>query len=209
MTSPFKQKCLACTLSTINCICPETPAIQANGHFVLLFHAKEPGRQTNTGRLILSAFRESSAFIWDRILPPKDLLLLINQEDVQPWLVFPHSEETAQPSEFSYSEAGRKPLFIIIDATWQQAAKIVRKSPWLTCLPRLDLKFAEQSRYELRKNQKASRVCTAETATQILRLVNQDQEADRFDLYFQRFMRNFIADKQQKKAPALSTDTIS
>nr|MDT0253699.1 DTW domain-containing protein [Endozoicomonas sp.] len=63
---------------------------------------------------------------------------------------------------------GRKVAFIIIDATWQQARKMYRQSPYLQSLNLLSLNPDEPSIYSLRRNRHSQHLCTAEVAAQAL-----------------------------------------
>ena len=119
----------------------------------------------------------------------------ITEGKVRPWLVYPGTfrhDLNAEPI------TDKPELFIIIDATWQQASKMVRKSDWLVRLPRIELNIKKSSTYLLRKNQIESRVCTAETAIYLLDVLGKKQESSDFSLYYQRFMNHFIADKRHQ-----------
>ena|GEM_PF-2855458 len=45
---------------------------------------------------------------------------------------------------------GKRPLFVLLDATWSAARKMFRKSPYLDHLPVLSLQPEQLSRYRMR-----------------------------------------------------------
>src|SRR5690606_9483264 len=104
--------------------------------FCLLMHDIEPLKPSNTGWLIADVVADTHAFGWTRTAVEQGLLDLLDDPQWQPFLVFP-GEYVA--SERVVSEvphvAGRRPLFILLDATWTEARKMQRKSPYLDRLP--------------------------------------------------------------------------
>lgn len=66
------------------------------------------------------------------------------------------------------ARAGKRPLFVLLDATWTEARKMFRKSPYLDALPVLSLTPAQLSRYRLRRSTRGEHLCTAEVAAMCL-----------------------------------------
>ncbi|MCE9775394.1 DTW domain-containing protein [Shewanella algae] len=58
----------------------------------------------------------------------------------------------------------RKPLnsLVILDATWQEAGKMYRQSPYLQSLARVELQTEQDSAFRLRRNQRQGGLCTLE-----------------------------------------------
>jgi len=83
--------------------------------------------------------------------------------------------------------------FIIIDSTWHEARKIHQRSPYLQQVRRISLKTIHRSRYNLRKNQKKSGLCTAECVIEILRRTGNDTAADQLE---EQFMANMRPDRK-------------
>ncbi|GAB3529437.1 tRNA-uridine aminocarboxypropyltransferase [Photobacterium alginatilyticum] len=176
-----------------NCICHAEPRLNSKARFILLTHPKELGKDTNTGELMLRTLPDSQRYTWDRVNPPAALLDELRAPGNQPWLLFPSDEE--HPAAKYQREAGKQPLFILLDATWQEARKMVRKSPWLAQLPRLSLSPSSASAYQLRRNQQTGNLCTCEAGIALLELLGEVDQATQLNEYFQAFIDTFHADK--------------
>lgn len=90
-------------------------------------------------------------------------------------------------------KTGKKPVFILIDSTWQQARKIVRQSDYLKDLPRVSLSLTQQSQYRLRKNQLDVGLSTCEAAVGLLNEFGELQNAIELERYFLDFMSHYDA----------------
>lgn len=176
-----------------NCICDAEPQLSCDAHFILLTHPKELGKDTNTGELMLRTLPNCQRYTWDRVNPPATLLEQLSSPRYQPWLLFPSDEQ--HPATQYQPADGKQPLFILLDATWQEARKMVRKSTWLAQLPRLSLTPVSTSAYQLRRNQQAGNLCTCEAGIALLELLGESAQATQLNLYFQEFISTFHADK--------------
>ena len=137
----------------------------------LLTHFKELPKPSNTGRLVLEVLGSAAEQIrWDRLTPPPQLLEEIERGGVA--LVYPGAVGEAT------SDLSGIRQFIIIDGTWHEARKIHQRSPYLQQVRRVSLLPAAKSRYNLRKNQKTSGLCTAECVIELLRSTGHQAEAD-------------------------------
>lgn len=96
-------------------------------------------------------------------------------------LVYPalEGETVSAPDKFS--------KYIILDGTWQEARKIVNRSPYLQDLPKVMLNSSAPSRYTLRRNQKEQGLCTAECVIELLKINQEYELADELDLAFTQF----------------------
>lgn len=151
---------------------------------VLLTHATEFERPTNTGRLVLHTAQacrhkdtqtdaigwQVRAPLWHRRCP--DAVLISSIEAAadnrrQPFvLLFPASDAHVVDVDTPYCPSSEVPEFpagfILLDATWQQAQKMYNQSPYLHALPKWQIQSAYASVYALRRNQKQQGWCTAE-----------------------------------------------
>lgn len=148
----------------------------------LLTHAKEIGKRSNTGRLVLEVLGDAAEQIrWDRLTPPDGLVREIEAGGVA--LVYPGLPDEPRPDLRGITRC------ILIDSTWHEARKIHQRSPYLQRARRISLKPAVPSRYNLRKNQKEAGLCTAECVIQLLQDVGQQAQADRLEQLFLENMR--------------------
>ncbi|UJF19305.1 DTW domain-containing protein [Vibrio sp. SS-MA-C1-2] len=197
------MSCLRCGL-TEYCICDVEPQISSNITFALLTHEREPKKLTNTGRLIQRTISESHTFIWQRKTPAPQLLALINNPNYQPFLLFPDPDAkllSASTLSLTSTEAtldqNKKPLFIILDGTWQEARKMVRKSQWLSHVTKITIEPSIKSIYSLRRNQQDGNLCTCEVAVELLKITQQPKAAEQLMDYFSQFIISYKQDKGQ------------
>lgn len=184
-----------------NCLCGEAPTLDSRVRIELLMHETEAARTTNTGQLLEKALPHCRRHIWQRKTPPTALLTLLADPAVQPYLVFPEAHAIALDTVFSGSNAAlqTKPVhFIIVDATWQQARKMLRQSPWLQTVPMIKLPEGLSTRYTLRRNQPNGSLCTCEVGTVLLAAMGETDNAAAVDKYFEKFMQIFEADRHHQ-----------
>ncbi|GAB2479793.1 tRNA-uridine aminocarboxypropyltransferase [Comamonas humi] len=174
---PKGERCEGCRLRPTHCICQWRPGLQTAAGMCLLMHDAEPLKPSNTGWLIADVVADTWAFGWSRTETDAALLALLADPQWQPYLVFPG--EFVQPPERVVHElvprAGgepgdKRPLFILLDATWPEARKMFRKSPYLDRFPVLSLHPDQVSRYRLRRSSRGDHFCTAEVAALCLEL---------------------------------------
>jgi len=187
--------CAGCGLHH-QCVCHLLPKIDSPAHIALLIHENELNRETNTGQWLLKAIPSTSQHIWQRKTPCPQLTTLLNDAQYQPYLLFP-SESSLSLSQASQSEniTKKKPLFIILDGTWQEAGKMLRKSAWLKELACVHLQPSEQSDYQLRRNQQQGHLCTLEVGAEIIKELGLAEQATQLTDFFHHYMRAFKADK--------------
>lgn len=148
----------------------------------LLTHFKEIPKKSNTGRLVLEVLGPAAEQIcWDRLNPPAGLLDEISSGGVA--LLYPGGADEEEADLTGINQ------FIVIDSTWHEARKIHQRSPYLQQVRRISLKPAGKSRYNLRKNQRASGLCTAESVIEILRATGHAEKADQLEECFLANMR--------------------
>jgi DTW domain-containing protein YfiP len=150
----------------------------------LLTHFREIGKASNTGQLVLEIMGDAAEVVrWDRVNPPAGLVEEIERGGVA--LVYPGPVEEDR-GEDDLSAISR---FILIDGTWNQARKIHQQSPYLRKARRVSLKPEGLSRYNLRKNQKESCLCTAECVIELLRSTDHGELAECLQERFMSFIR--------------------
>ncbi len=192
---PKGERCEGCRLRPSHCLCALRPQLATQAGFCLLMHDAEPLKPSNTGWLIADAVAQTWAFGWARTEVDPQLTALLADPQWQPYVVFPgefvHEAgrvvHTLTPSATNLDTdngaqqalAGKKPLFILLDATWNEARKMFRKSPYLDRLPVLSLHPDQVSRYRLRRSNRGDHFCTAEVAALCLDLSSHpaDQRA--------------------------------
>jgi len=164
-------------------------------------HDIEPLKPSNTGWLIADVVTDTYAFTWQRTGVDLRLLELLADPQWQPFVVFPG--EYAAPSrdvERVETAPGKRPLFILLDATWTEARKMFRKSPYLDTLPVLSLRPEALSRYRLRRSTRGEHLCTAEVAALCLELASDVQAAQALDAWLDAFTEHYLGAKHHRLA---------
>ncbi|MFD2230904.1 tRNA-uridine aminocarboxypropyltransferase [Alkalimarinus sediminis] len=193
--------CGRCGLLEVACICQYRPKINSQVGFCLLTHETEYRKPTNTGRLIADCLESTKVYTWSRTAIDPDLERDLADPQYQHWLVYPAEGSEQQDRVVSFAQnadspqgcAGKKHIFILFDATWQQAAKMVRKSPYLNHLPILSLSPEHLSQYHLRRTSQAHHLCTVEVAVELLELAGEEASASLLQDYFLVFSQHYMA----------------
>jgi DTW domain-containing protein YfiP len=97
----------------------------------------------------------------------------------------------------SGGEWGPRPLFVLLDATWPEARKMFRKSPYLDHLPVLSLQSEQISRYQLRRSRRDDHFCTSEVAALCLDLAGEALAAQTLEAYLDVFTHHYLRAKNQ------------
>jgi DTW domain-containing protein YfiP len=192
------ERCTDCRVIATHCLCAWKPRVQADSGVCLLMHDTEPLKPTNTGWLIADMIEDTSAFGWLRTSVDEQLLALLDNPQWQPYIVFP-GEFVAQERVVSevVREPGKRPLFILLDATWTEARKMFRKSPYLDRFPVLSLQAEQMSRYRLRRSKRDDHFCTAEVAAMCLDLAGDSQASQALDAYLDVFSLHYLSGKRR------------
>ena len=191
-------RCHNCRVIVSHCLCAWRPQVETRSGVCLIMTGKEVFKPSNTGWLIADVVRDNHAFIWSRTEVDQQLLALLCDPQWQPYLVFPG--EYVAPERVTHCVAvdhTRRPLFILLDATWTEARKIFRKSPYFDALPILSLLPEKLSRYQLRRSTRSEHLCTAEVAALCLDLAGDVEAASALDAYFDVFSQHYLDAKRQ------------
>ena len=204
---PRGERCAGCRLIPSHCLCALRPAVPVRAGVCLIMADIEPLKPSNTGWLIADVVSSTFAFGWARTEVDPALLALLADPQWQPYLVFPGEFVAAERvvTEMLPIEAqddkdgkeGKRPLFVLLDATWPEARKMFRKSPYLDHLPVLSLQSEQLSRYKLRRSQRDEHFCTSEVAALCLELAGETHAAQTLEAYLDVFTNHYLNAKQQ------------
>ena len=207
---PRGERCEGCRLRPSHCICALRPMLSTQAGICLLMHDAEPLKPSNTGWLIADVVAETHAFGWARTEAHPALLAMLADPQWQPYVVFPGEfvdppQRVVQGLPAEAVPDGRRPLFVLLDATWPEARKMFRKSPYLDGFPVLSLHPDQVSRYRLRRSQREDHFCTSEVAALCLELTGdaRDRRAGRvLEHYLAVFTEHYLRAKQQQPVDA-------
>ncbi len=194
-----EPRCPGCRVAFSHCLCDLRPPVPSNAGMCLIMHDVEPLKPSNTGWLIADVVADTSAFGWARTEVDPALPALLADPQWQPYLVFP-GEFVAPERVVSQvqPEPGKRPLFVLLDATWPEARKMFRKSPYLDQLPVLSLQPEQLSRYRLRRSKRDDHLCTSEVASLCLELAGDQRAAQTLDAYLDVFTNHYLNAKHQR-----------
>ncbi len=200
------KRCINCMLLPNLCICSIKKTVHSRCAFLILMYDDEILKPSNTGRLIADLIPDTFAYIWSRTEPEIKMLTLLKDPQWQPIVIFP--EEYCSPEnllQYNGINANKRPLFILLDGSWAQAKKMFRKSPYLNDFPVLSFTPKNTSQYLVRKASKSNQLATAEVAACALEFINETNNANLLNLFFETFKENYLLGKERKNLPKNAT----
>jgi DTW domain-containing protein YfiP len=171
----------------------------------LLMADIEPLKPSNTGWLIADVVADTFAYSWARTEVDPRLLTLLADPQWEPYVVFPGEFVAPErvvtallPAVAAAGHLIKRPLFVLLDATWSEAGKMFRKSPYLNHLPVLSLHPDQFSNYRLRRSIRTDHFCTSEVAALCLALAGEPHAAEVLDAYLDVFTHHYLQAKNQQ-----------
>jgi DTW domain-containing protein YfiP len=196
-----RPRCPGCRLPVTHCACGQCPEVPTRAGVCLLMADIEPLKPTNTGWLVADVVPDTFAFGWARTEVDPGLLALLADPQWQPFVVFPGEyvapERVVDAVPAATAADGRRPLFILLDATWSEARKMFRKSPYLDRLPVLSLRPEQVSRYALRRSRRDDHFCTSEVASLCLELAGEVRAARVLEAWLDVFSHHYVRARAQ------------
>lgn len=188
------NNCDKCGLPIITCICNEITKVTSEAKFIILSSEKEVFRNTNTASLLkLINFKSTEIVIWRRGEKPNEILKYIDNNIFDTYLIFPSVNEEMEKRKISYTKTNNIPIFIIVDGTWKEAWKIIKKSEYLHNIPLLPLETNKISKFTLRKGQEEGHLCTIETAIELLKINKEENISNKIEKDFILFLDSYKA----------------
>ena len=193
------ERCTGCRLVPSHCLCGVRPEVATQSGMCLLMADIEPLKPSNTGWLIADVVSDTFAFGWARTEVDPALLALLVDPQWQAFVVFPG--EFVKPDRVVQAvqplPCGQRPLFILLDATWPEARKMFRKSPYLDRFPVLSLQPEQMSRYRLRRSRRDDHFCTSEVGALCLELAGETRAAQALEAWLDVFSHHYLQAKHQ------------
>ena len=200
---PRGERCAGCRLVPSHCLCVLRPSVPTRAGVCLIMADIEPLKPSNTGWLIADVVADTFAFGWARTEVDPALLALLADPQWQPVLVFPGefvAPERVVTELPTNDTLAKRPLFVLLDATWPEARKMFRKSPYLDHLPVLSLQADQISRYKLRRSRRDDHFCTSEVAALCMDLAGEPLAAQTLEAYLDVFTHHYLQAKNQLPA---------
>ncbi len=198
------ERCAGCRLAPSHCICALRPVVPTRSGVCLIMADIEALKPSNTGWLIADVVADTFAFGWARTSADPALLRLLADPQWQPLVVFPGEfvdsarvVHAVPVIAADLKQQAKRPLFILLDGTWPEASKMLRKSPYLDHFPVLSLAPEQLSRYKLRRSKRDDHFCTSEVAALCLELAGEAHAAQTLEAYLDVFTAHYLQAKHQ------------
>ncbi|MBS1150115.1 MAG: hypothetical protein H6Q89_1813 [Myxococcaceae bacterium] len=161
--SHLPGRCPRCWIRHEFCLCAEIPHVPTRTQVVIVRHAREADKSTGTARMAGLALPNSALIDFGEDSVPVD-------EEVKPfapgaWLLFP-AEEGAPPLPDALPRC-----LIVIDGTWRQTRRMLKKLPSLANVPRLALPAKQTAPLRLRESTAPENRSTLEAIADALSLL--------------------------------------
>jgi len=125
----LSRRCPRCLFRPEDCLCPEIPRLAPAVEILLVRHASEIPRTTNSGRWAALAL---AAPILDYGRPGTEAIDEAPLREPGTWVLFPSAAPTGLGAE-------RPRRLVVLDASWTQARRMIQRVPALRAMPRLSL----------------------------------------------------------------------
>ncbi len=191
-----RQRCLRCRRPQRACWCPHLRPVESATRACILQHLGERKTAIGTARMAHLS------------LPNSELHLGVDFEDHPRVRQLAAAPGTALlfPGEGALDPAalqGRPPTtVIVVDGTWSQARKVIKRNPFLQALPRLAFTPDRPSNYRIRAEPSAECVSTIEALVHLLGAL--EGAPDRFRPILEAFDRMVdlqIEEQQRRSGP--------
>ncbi len=125
---------------------------------VILQHPRESNVPIGTARLAELSFKNSERHVGVELDEDPAVALALSSRSAPAFLLFPGETSRDLDSELPSTPA----TMVVIDGTWSQAKKMLKKNPKLQRLPRYSLDPRQPSRYRIRREPAVHCVSTIE-----------------------------------------------
>ncbi len=166
---------MRCRRAKEACLCPTTPPMETRSRIVLLMHPKEDRRErTGTGRLACLNLAKAEIIPGIALDGHPRVRGLIDDPGNQAVLLYPSpgainlSEPGGATTRFAEEIGGRNLVVFLVDATWACSKAVLRGSPGIAGLPRLQFRPREKSRWVIKRQPREHCLSTIEAIHELL-----------------------------------------
>jgi DTW domain-containing protein YfiP len=159
----LSRRCARCLFPPDACLCPDVRPVETRTRLLLLRHASEIPRPTNSGRWAALALPQLR--LVDYALPGDEPdLSALEEPGTAVLFPSPHPPPLGPPPR----------QVVVLDATWAQARRMIQRIPALRSLPRLSLPpRAPRPVDPIRRPTVAGGLCTLEAMAGLLHLLGE------------------------------------
>ena len=190
-----KDPCLECFLHKNLCICSLIPDLETKTRVVLIVHAKELKRTTNTGRLAMKSLKNSEMRIRGETTEALDLSDLVNDQ-YQSLLFFPADDAIELTEE--YLKQFKKPILLLVpDGNWRQASKVHSRHKELASVPRVMISKPNLATQHLRAESFEEGMSTLQAIAEAMKIIEGEEVYNSLIKVYQAKLENTLKGRGQ------------
>jgi DTW domain-containing protein len=186
-----RTTCLRCRRPTSHCYCALIPSIETKMRVLFVQHPRERDVPIGTARMAHLALPRS--VLISSVIVDEDPRVQQAIDEGNAAVLYPAPD--AMPVEDWQGDPPR--TLFIVDGTWSQAKKLLKKNPRLASLPRLSLSPEKPGNYRIRKEPSDKHLATIEAVVHALAHLEGGDRA-RFDAILRPF--DYMVDRQVEHA---------
>jgi DTW domain-containing protein len=193
-----RSVCQNCRRPESVCYCRYLTRIETETRILLLQHPRERDMAIGTARMASLCLPNSELLVGFDWQNSPELLALLSDPARPAALLYPGEDAT----DLHTKRIGGPLTLVVVDGTWPNTRKMVRKNPILANLPRVTFRPERPSEYRIRREPDAECVSTIEALMYVLGALEGD--AQRFDclrLPFQKMIDAQLAHKAERLTP--------
>lgn len=161
--------CARCARPAAVCLCAHLSSVETETRVVILQHPRESAVPIGTARLAELVLRNAECHVGIDFHEMSAVRAALARPSAPALVLFP-----GEGAERLEDRASSGPCtLVVIDGTWWQAAKILKRNPILARLPRYALAPGEPSRYRIRRAPAAHCISTIEAIAQALAVLEK------------------------------------
>lgn len=164
-----RPRCYGCGLTPATCLCPSFPRLRLATPLVVVQHAREQFKPTNTGRLLARMLETAPLLPFGREGVPFEPGPLL--DGAVDWRVLFPREDAVPIDRAPAPREGRRLGFVLLDGSWTQAARMSRRVPVVAELPCVSLPAGAPSIWTVRTQLREDGCSTFEAAERALRSI--------------------------------------
>ncbi len=187
-------RCARCALKVCVCACAFLPSLAVRTHFVVVRHAREADKSSNTARWAALLLPHCELRRWGS---RPDVAYLRDLGQPGDWLLFPGEAPAAAPER----PLGTPQRLVVLDGTWRQVRRMLRSLPALSGLPRLSVR-PRPRRFGLRVPPSPQHLSTLEAISSAVGLLEGEALAAALDSWHRELVGRALSARGRRLSEA-------
>ncbi len=166
-----RPRCASCGLIDVRCLCRDLVRCRLPWSLLIVQHGKEGAKPTNTARLLSAVVEGTRVIPFARRDRPWDSAQL-GAAGGAGFLLHPGAGATVLDRATVAGLAARGGTLVVVDGSWRQAGRMIRRGAGLDELPRFALPAGPPSRWTVRRAPRDGLVSTFEAVVRLAALLD-------------------------------------